>query len=371
LESDFTWCWRNKELEDNTIEISTKLLESIYLGVPAICYPSKVNIDLLGKDYPYFIKEVDNKKISELLNKKASIKIYETEKIQKESDIIFCEWGLANAVWYSQNKKENHKLIVRIHAQEVRKPAAKFMKQLNQGAVDKFIFVSEHIRDKAIDMFGIAKKKTIIIPNFVRTDQFFIKNEIKPLKNRQINLGILGIIPKTKRLDRAVDLLESLVSQNYNVHLYVKGQRPEELAYMQAPHRKKELEFYEVIYNKIDSNKELKKHITFEPWSENVQEWYQKIDIILSPSEAESFHYALADGMSSGCLPICWDWEGASKVYGKGFKTVKNIESGVSLFEEYYSATPSQLKKILHKNREHIVKNYSYEKIFKDLQKQL
>src|SRR5699024_4492557 len=35
------------------------------------------------------------------------------------AEIIFCEWGLGNSIFYSQNKRVNQKLIVRLHRQEL------------------------------------------------------------------------------------------------------------------------------------------------------------------------------------------------------------------------------------------------------------
>ena len=53
---DYAWCWREPAFENTTLEISMKLIENIALGIPCICYPSKVNIDFLGDKYIYFCK---------------------------------------------------------------------------------------------------------------------------------------------------------------------------------------------------------------------------------------------------------------------------------------------------------------------------
>lgn len=81
---DFVWCWRKPHFESTTLEISTKLIENAAMGLPCICYPSIVNQYLLGKDYPFFIKNF-------LEAKKLLIKNYHykdltclSEKIKKE-----------------------------------------------------------------------------------------------------------------------------------------------------------------------------------------------------------------------------------------------------------------------------------------------
>ncbi|WP_177428435.1 glycosyltransferase, partial [Candidatus Venteria ishoeyi] len=59
-DADYIWCYRPSYFEKNTLELSTKLLEALSLGKPTICYPNKINQELLGIKYPYFIKEPEN-----------------------------------------------------------------------------------------------------------------------------------------------------------------------------------------------------------------------------------------------------------------------------------------------------------------------
>ena len=54
---DYAWCWREATFEETTLEISMKLIENAALGVPCICYPSRVNIHVLGKEYGFFCKD--------------------------------------------------------------------------------------------------------------------------------------------------------------------------------------------------------------------------------------------------------------------------------------------------------------------------
>ena len=41
-----------------------------------------------------------------------------SEALLYQADVIFCEWGLGNAVWYSKKKRLGQKLVVRMHLQE-------------------------------------------------------------------------------------------------------------------------------------------------------------------------------------------------------------------------------------------------------------
>ncbi|MCV3457207.1 glycosyltransferase [Campylobacter sp. CNRCH_2016_0050h] len=427
---DYLYGFRPKYFEQSTLEISTKILESLVLEKPIICYPNIINKKLFGKQYPYFINEIDelesvieNKnqveidykalvfpylfdnrknffedKLSDVKNKKITIASHDYKFIDHfysylksigfmvdkdlwewgdnkyldrskycvhNSDVIFCEWGLSNAVWYSKNISKNNKLIVRIHAQEVRQKAVKFGHQLNIENVDKIIFVSERIRKLASDIFGWQENTTCVIPNYVLMDDF-ICNDLH--KKIGLNFGMVGITPQSKRLDRALDLLENILKIYPEAKLYIKGMRPEQYEWMHAPGRVCELEYYYKQYDRIEKNIALKNAVVFDEYGNNMPEWYQKIDFILSPSDHESFHYALADGVISGCIPILWNWEEAEKIYTKEW-IIKDVQSALDYikFVLNYNSRESLRKKNID-----IVKNrYNNVKIYQELKEKV
>ena len=53
---DVGWAWRSPELEEATLELSTKLLEYAQCGTPPIAARGPVNVGLLGEDYPLFVE---------------------------------------------------------------------------------------------------------------------------------------------------------------------------------------------------------------------------------------------------------------------------------------------------------------------------
>lgn len=56
---DLGWAWRNPELENNTLELSTKILEYGRCGLPVVLARNNVNEKLLGPDYPLFANTYD------------------------------------------------------------------------------------------------------------------------------------------------------------------------------------------------------------------------------------------------------------------------------------------------------------------------
>ncbi|QPG06018.1 glycosyltransferase [Salinimonas marina] len=440
---DLVWCYRDPILEDSTLELSTKLVETAALGKPCIAYRSNINKQFLGQDYPFLIDSLSDltyllesfeslkKESLESLNK-LSYKISESytftalqRKLRDElevvsdsprvrkkiavsghdlkfiysyisylrtqgaevcidpwewgrgvnldiseyysdwAEVILCEWGLANLVWHADNKKSGKKLIARLHAQEIRRKAAQFGYAVKADNVDSWIFVSPVILNKAIQMFGLDRKKVHYVPNWVGENRFFdSKSEVRT------RLGMVGIVPTSKRFDRALDLVSALNSKGLKVDLYCKGHRPEDLPFMSAPGRKHELEYYQENYKRIDENPNLKGHVFFDEWGNDVEIWYRKISFILSPSDNESFHYALADGVMAGCIPIIWPWEGAEATYKKEW-VIEDIEEAVEKVESFLLMSPADLRDYRIKARSFITDSYYEETVFLEFNKHI
>lgn len=429
---DFSWCWRPPEFEDNTLELSTKLVEGVVSSQVCLVYPSKINIQSLGVEYPFFVKDYNQfkcliKKKERYLEQRFVDRVYEKHSILKiaerfdqkfslenkffkhnarvcvathdpkfifpyfsylkergvktfmdqwewgaigdeersryfaeNSDVVFCEWGLANSVWYSNNLPEGKRLIVRLHQQEIRQRAAKFGRAVNKDRVDLFIFVSEKVREEAIRLFGFDPRKTVVVPNFVLDKEycFFEKN-----RSSVIKMGMVGIIPQTKRFDLSVKLLAEIIKRGYLAELHIKGPRPEELEWMRAGSRVKELDYYYQVYSEIDSDRELKECIKFHGWGNDVAKFYEGMDFILSPSDFESFHYALADGVLSGCWPILWSWGEAKEIYDPSW-VVNDISEAADRVIEFSTKKMEERLPLLERNRNLIIDKYGMQKIF-------
>ena len=430
---NYAWCWRPPEFEEHTVELSTKLVEGVLAGKPCITYPSQINLSLLGKDYPFFIrdlnefrelmrkrelvnqipvhirKRIENKhsldtivyRLQSVFTKKRvghqnivfashdfkfinpyisflkktgysvtldkwewGICMDENQSMVKlnQADIIFCEWGLANAAWYSINNISKKPLYIRIHAQEVREKARKITNKIMIDNVSGFIFVSERVMNEALALWKWPKEKCHLIPNFV-LDQEYIDSHPDELG---CSLGIVGITPQSKRFDRALDLLEELVKQDFDARLYIKGYRPEEYSWMHAPSRRKELDYYFKLYDRIEHSPAINGRVIYDGFSNDVARWYQKIDFILSPSDHESFHYALADGVLSGCIPIVWSWESSNVIYDQSW-IVNDMKEAIDKIKIHLMLKQNDYHDILKSNREFIVTRYSSDRIFHEI----
>lgn len=231
-----------------------------------------------------------------------------SRKLLHQADIIFCEWCLGNIAWYSHNKLPHQRLIARFHAQETR---AGYLNDVNWQAIDHITFVSEHIRRAALQAFPqLPLAKTSVIANYLDSEKFTPK---KKTGDAQFTLGMVGVAPKSKRLDRAVDLLEALLATDNRYQLRVKGKHP--LEYSWLLNRPDELAYYQQLFERINSNPQLRYKVIFDPAGDNVNDWFTMVGYILSPSEHESFHMAIGEGMLTGAVPVIWNWEGADEIW--------------------------------------------------------
>ena len=291
------------------------------------------------------------------------IDLERTKQQQEWADIIFCEWGLSNAVWHSRNRRVGQKLFVRIHLQEIGARAKKTVAQIAAENVDLFIFVSERVRDEAVAIYGWPIEKTSVIPNYVLPGEYkFCRKQF----TNEIRLGMVGVIPQRKRLDRAIDLLEELLRQGKSASLSIKGPRPETIGFMHGPSRKSELDYYYKQYARIEASSVLSGRVVFSDWGNNVAAWYQTVDHILSPSDFESFHYALADGVLSGCHPVAWQWEEVEKLYTSEW-TVNDTVSAVTKIEAFRAKSESERNAELDANRSLVINRYGDQKVYSAL----
>ena len=221
--------------------------------------------------------------------------------------VILCEWGLGNAIWYSNNKLPNQRLYVRVHSQEIK---TSYLKNVNHDAVDTYIFVNELVRDIAVAFHGVPLEKTVIIPNGVDVEK--LRQQKKPQAHKTI--GFVGAVPQAKRLDIALDILEKVREIDPEYRMVVKGKGPEDYPWMLR--RPAEMAWYKKQYDRIDLiNESTPGTVILEGHGDDMAEWYSGIGVALSTSDFESFHFTIADGVASGARPAVLYWPGADGIY--------------------------------------------------------
>lgn len=271
--------------------------------------------------------------------------IQKSESLIKWADIIICEWALGNAVFYSKNKLKHQKLIIRLHAQE---RFTDYPNKILYDNVDSIVFVGNHIKEECFQKFPIPQNICTIIGNIVNTTKY----DLPKMGDSQFEVGLLGISPMNKRLHIALDILEELKKIDHRYRLRIKGQNPAKYDWLWA--RTKEREYYLKVFERIN-NTHLRYSVTIDPFGNDVEKWFQLVDTIISTSEKESFHMAIAEGISSGSTPIVWKREGSSEIFPTVVKS--NSPNQAAKLIDFYRRNKAGMtyKKI---SKDFILKNY-------------
>jgi glycosyltransferase involved in cell wall biosynthesis len=265
-----------------------------------------------------------------------------------EADVILCEWCLGNLVWYSKNRLPHQRLIGRFHAQERKLP---YVASSDWSRIDHITYVSEHMRREGMRAFGFPEDKTSVIANYLDPDKFF---GMKKNGDAKYNLGMIGAAPASKRPDRAVDLLERLVDVDPRYCLRIKGRHPLDFDWLL--NRPDELSYYRRLFERINSNKHLSTRVIFDPPGDDINDWLSLVGYILSPSDNESFHMAIGEGLLSGCRPIIWPWAGAREIWGNKF-IVADVEEAVEAVQIW---APELNELPTHMLPDNVVKEWCY-----------
>ncbi|RLJ20345.1 hypothetical protein DJ031_05945 [bacterium endosymbiont of Escarpia laminata] len=437
---DLAWAWRRPELEENTDEVSTKLLEYSSVGLPVIVIANKITTQLLTNKYPLFVNSFDklNSAIETAIANPTTIKLasslaykasksfmfssvrggyieklvaplrsrderksvlfaghdlkfvekmmgkflgdgyivlidkwqghnkhdeVESKELLMQADIIFCEWCLGNAVWYSHNKLPHQKIFIRFHRQEIE---TSFPAHVKYDAVDAMTFIVPHMQRKAIAKYALEKfnEKFVYIPNYVDTKNL----DQEKINNARFNLGIVGIVPKMKRFDRSLDLLEGLRKKDKRYQLFVKGKLAKDYPWM--INRPDEMKYYEEQEKRIKNSPYLKGAVHHDGFGKDMGRWFRKIGYILSTSDFEGSHLSVAEAMASGASPIIIKWDGADEIYPKEncFDDISNAAEYI-LNETKESFSDNALKNKAFVEEFDISKIYMLWKKYFDIQK--
>lgn len=222
------------------------------------------------------------------------------------ADVVVCEWCGPNAIWYSNRVRSDQQLVVRLHRFELysRYPAA-----VNAEALDTVITVNPHYRDLVRSSLPWPADRIIDIPNWVDTAAL----ERDKLSGSNFHVGMIGIAPRRKRLDIALDVMELVRAEDERFTLFVKTKMPWE--YWWIWNDADEQRHYRDALRRVQTSPLLRGGVVFDPFGPDVGNWLRKIGSVLSTSDDESFHLSPAEGMASGAVPVVFPWAGAETVY--------------------------------------------------------
>lgn len=251
----------------------------------------------------------------------------QSERLLQNADLIFCEWALGNAVWYSRNKKKNQKLVIRLHAQCIR---LHYLREICWVNVDQIIFICQEYLDIFLQRFPEMKSRATLIYNLIDCQSFILPK----MPDAFFNLGFIGTAPKSKAPHFALEILKRLRDKDERYTLIIKGKHPWEYEWLwkKVDERKYFIKFYQDI-----EDSEFRNSIVFDPFGYDLPDWFTKIGFILSTSNHEGSHQAVAEGMAAGSIPVIRNWPGAARLYPEQF-VVRSVNEAVDFILGYQNS---------------------------------
>jgi glycosyltransferase involved in cell wall biosynthesis len=275
-------------------------------------------------------------------------------KLLNKADIIFCEWCLGNAVFYSKNKKPHQRLIVRLHHQEMR---LEYLNELNWPAVDALITICPLHYNELRDRFSQYSDRIYLVFNPIDIPAF----SCDKLPGAKFNLGFIGMVPKRKNLKLAVEIVQKIRRIDSRYSLSILGKMPEEYPWMRS--REDELTYYSRLFEDLSNSDDINA-VQFDGFTHDVSGWFEKIGFLLSTSDHEGSHQSVAEAMVSGSIPIIRNWEGAELLYPKKYIFL-DPEKAVNLIMHY--SKPEHYEVARQKNKQFAEQNFSAAKITKEI----
>lgn len=230
-----------------------------------------------------------------------------SKKFAQWADIIWCEWLLGNAVYYSQLKNKHQRLVIRAHRFEISRD---FGNKIDWNNVNTIFTVGYYYFEQFISKFAIPREKMHLLSNYVE-DSIYSTEKTQDVK---YNIGLVGILPRRKGFLRGLQILEQLLNENENYKLYIMGKSFSEVPWIK--NNPEEREYYEECEKYINEHN-LGDSVVYGGFVER-QNLYNKLGYVLSLSddqEPESFHLAPAEAACSGSMGLILRWSGVEYIY--------------------------------------------------------
>ena len=224
------------------------------------------------------------------------------------ADVIVCEWCGANAVWYSRRKRRGQRLIVRLHRFEI---TTSLPYDVQADAIDQLITVCPNYQQIVRkELTDLPAERIVTIPNYADCSTF----QRDKIAGAHLHIGLVGAVPKLKRLDLALDILQGVRRHDERFCLIVKSKMPWELPWLW--NRADERRYFRSVLRRVQTEPLLEGAVVFDPFGSDVANWFRKIGTVLSTSDAETFHVGALEGMTSGAVGVILPWKGADQLYG-------------------------------------------------------
>jgi glycosyltransferase involved in cell wall biosynthesis len=213
-------------------------------------------------------------------------------------------------------------MFVRLHRYEAFREyhfLREYSSLINWQNLDGAIFVSEFVK-KVVEGRGVKlPEKTVVIHNGLNLKRFILKE-----RSKGFDIGwVAGIIPR-KNLHLALEVMNRLVQIDSRYTLHVAGEFKDDL--------------YEIYIKHLVKKMGLEKNVIFYGWVDDMDEWWEDKNYILSTSIHESFGYSIVEAMAKGIKPVIHHFPGAEEFYDEEFLFTSVEEAVEKIISDDYDS---------------------------------
>ena len=247
------------------------------------------------------------------------------------ADLTWFEWCDALAIEASRLPKTG-KSVCRLHSYEAFTEAPA---QMNWSNIDCLILVSDAVRE-ILESGPNPPVRKVVIHNGVDPGRF--EMVARPRRGRKI--ASVGYINYKKNPSLLLQTFKAIHDWDSRFEFHIAGEH-------QDPRIKL---YFDNLLPRLNLP------VTFHGWVKDMPAFYAGMDYVISTSLFESFHYSIAEGMLSGCLPLVHSWKGAEQLYPPSciFDTP---DQAIGLIQRYTGGNP---ERIAREHRDFIVQRYNW-----------
>lgn len=215
------------------------------------------------------------------------------------ADIIWSTW-CNEPVLVMSKQRIPAKLVTHIRSYEILMD--NFMTGINWANIDGAIFVADHIRQIANEMWSeqLAAIPQTMIHNCVELDKYPFY-EKRPGKN----ICYVGYLNHKKGVGLLLQCLQVAVREDSEYCLHVAGTHQEVRFKVYMEHLIKEMG--------------LENHVEFHGWVKNVPALLRDMDYVISTSPWEGCPNNVIEAMACGVKPLIHNWRGARDIFPDEF----------------------------------------------------
>ncbi|ANE41641.1 MAG: glycosyltransferase [Fervidobacterium sp.] len=320
-----------EEMKKKYLEYKKQYHQDVNIAI--LCLPG---LDNFIRDIADILGEVYNVKLVVSANGNKIVQAYEW------ADIVWLEWANELAVEVTNKlEKKGKKIICRLHSYEALTNA--FLSKIFWDKVDAIVLVAEHMKDVIRmyhpDVYKRIEAKIKVIHNGLNLERFKYKPRtrgyniavvahINYKKDPTMWLQIMGLL---KKIDPRYNLSIAGDFQDYRYHLYFH---------------------YFIEEAGLRDNVKLLGHVN------NIEEFLEDKNYVLSTSVHESFGYNIAEAMAVGIKPVVHNFYGA--------KTLWMEDTLFNFIEEIPQILEFDYRSEVY--RTFVEENYSFEKQIRQIE---